>query len=107
MRASEFKKGVVEMKQTVNLYDFREAFKRMGRNDSFTYEGLEVMFDFLEELDENLELDPIMFCGWFAEYENLAELQENYDGIETMEAIEERTTVLPIGKTGRFLIEQF
>jgi len=30
------------MKTTVNVHTFREAFKRMGRGDQFTYEGLEV-----------------------------------------------------------------
>ena len=58
------------MKTTVNVHTFREAFKRMGRGDQFTYEGLEVLFDYLEELEhceEEYELDVIGLCCDFAE----------------------------------------
>ena len=59
------------MKQTINLYDFRNAFYKMGRKDNFSYEGLEVLFDYIEELEmatgEEMELDVISLCGDFAE----------------------------------------
>ena len=59
------------MKQTINLYDFRNAFCKLGRKDSFSYGGFEVLFDYLEELEiaigEELELDVISLCGDFAE----------------------------------------
>ncbi len=41
------------MKTTVTLHDFREAFRTMGRSDQFTYEGQEVLFDFLEEIEQS------------------------------------------------------
>ena len=31
-----------------NVYQFREAFRLAGRSDQFSYEGLEVLFDYLE-----------------------------------------------------------
>ena len=58
------------MKTTVNIYTFREAFNRMGRGDQFSYEGLELLFDYLEELEhceEEYELDVIALCCDFAE----------------------------------------
>ena len=59
------------MKQTINLYDFRTAFFIKGRKDSFSYGGLEVLFDYLEELEqaagEELEVDVISLCGEFTE----------------------------------------
>lgn len=58
------------MKQTVNIYTFREAFNRMGRGDNFSYDGLELLFDYLEELEhceEEYELDVIGLCCDFAE----------------------------------------
>jgi hypothetical protein len=58
------------MKQTVNIYTFREAFNSMGRGDNFSYEGLELLFDYLEELEhceEEYELDVIGLCCDFAE----------------------------------------
>ena len=59
------------MKQTVTLHDFREAFRTMGRSDQFTWEGQEVLFDFLEEMEqdtgEEMELDVIALCCDFYE----------------------------------------
>ena len=59
------------MKQTINLYDFRNAFYKMGRKDSFSYGGLEILFDYLEELEqatgEEMELDVIALCCDYAE----------------------------------------
>ena len=55
------------MKLTLSLYDFRDAFYKMGRKEQFSYDGLAVLFDYLEELDENFELDVIGLCCDFAE----------------------------------------
>jgi hypothetical protein len=69
------------MKQTVNLSDFRTAFHQMNRGEQFTYEGLEILFEYLESLEsdigEEIELDVIAFCCEFAESEPL-EIAENY-----------------------------
>ena len=69
------------MKQTVNLNQFRDAFIS-GRPDNFSYEGLGVLFDWIEELDESCgtetELDVIAFCCDFCEYENIEEYVDNY-----------------------------
>ena len=60
----------IEMKQTVNLYDFRNAFRTI-RPDNFSYAGLEVLFDFLEECEndtgEEYDLDVIALCCDFSE----------------------------------------
>lgn len=54
------------MKTTVSLYDFREAFRACGRAEQFSYEGLEVLFDYLEQYEddtgEELELDVVALC---------------------------------------------
>lgn len=59
------------MKTTINLYDFREAFRRAERENSFSYEGLEVLFNGLEEYEqdtgEEIELDVIALCCDFRE----------------------------------------
>ena len=59
------------MKQTVYLSDFRDSFHQAGRGTQFSYEGLEVLFDYLENLEadagEDLELDVIAICCDFAE----------------------------------------
>ena len=59
------------MKQTIDLYAFRSAFYNMGRKDSFSYGGLEILFDYLDEVEqdtgEEMELDVISLCGEFKE----------------------------------------
>jgi hypothetical protein len=67
-----------------NVYQFRDQFHEANRNDQFSYEALELLFDYLEDYDANCELDVIALCCEYAEdtVENLAkaynvELEEN------------------------------
>ena len=66
--------------QSVNLAQFRDAFM-VQRPDNFTYEGLEVLFDYLENLSqetgENIELDVIALCCDFSEMK-LDEINQQY-----------------------------
>ena len=59
------------MIKAISLFDFRQEFKQCNRSDNFSYEGLEVLFDYLESLefdrDTPLELDVIEFCCEFEE----------------------------------------
>lgn len=41
------------MKQTINLNDFRDAFYQMDRKENFSYEGLELLFNYFEEMEES------------------------------------------------------
>jgi predicted ArsR family transcriptional regulator len=69
------------MKTTVSKYDFERAFVTAGRKDQFSYEGLAVLFDYLEELEastgEELELDVIALCCDYYE-SSTEEIIENY-----------------------------
>ena len=75
------------MKQTVNLQDFRDAFYRMDRKDQFSHEGLEVLFNYIEEVEdsigEEIELDVVALCCNYAE-STIDELISAYD-IDTSE----------------------
>jgi len=91
------------MKQTVNLYDFREAFKNHGRQEQFSYDGLEALFDHLEEYEEStgedVELDVIAFCCEYTEYDSIAEFNDNYgEDCETLEDVKYFTQVIPVNK---------
>lgn len=56
------------MYQSINLSEFRTAFHNMGRGDQFSYEGLEILFESLENTDgEEMELDVIAFCCDYSE----------------------------------------
>lgn len=77
--------------QTVDLYEFREAFRRMNRQDQFSYEGLEVLFDYLENLSDDIgepiELDVVALCCEYYE-SSIDELIEDYD-IDVSDAADE------------------
>jgi hypothetical protein len=65
-----------------NVYQFREAFHRAGRMDQFSYEGLKVLFDYLDNLSEDtgepIELDVIALCCDYYE-SSIEELIDNYN----------------------------
>jgi hypothetical protein len=59
------------MIQTITLSDFRDAFRRMERTNQFSYEGLELIFDYIESYEqdtgEQIELDVIALCCEWSE----------------------------------------
>lgn len=98
------------MKQTVNRNMFVSDFLAI-RPDNFTYEGLCALFDYLEELGEDLgedlELDVIAICCDFSQYEDLKEFQDNYgDEYASVEDIEDHTTVIDVPGEG-FIVRDF
>jgi len=58
------------MKQTLNKDQFRFQMNQI-RPDNFSYEGQGVLFDYLEQLEDDLgeqiEFDPIAFCCDYTE----------------------------------------
>lgn len=96
----------------VTLCDFRDAFLSCGRGHNFSYDGLRVLYDWLEEMDAGsgteTVLDVIALCCDFNEYENLAEFQLDYDSenYETLDKIAERTTLIMVDDAG-FIIQAF
>ena len=62
------------MKQTINLSQFRDEFNSI-RPNNFSYEGLEILFDYLEEMEPDLDLDVIALCCDYSEMT----LEEIYD----------------------------
>lgn len=75
------------MKETITIYSFREAFKKLVPNN-FSYQGSGVLFEHLTELEdgsgEELELDVYAFCQ---DYEELSfdEIRERYEVPEDVE----------------------
>lgn len=54
------------MKQSINFSQFVDAFHAHDRYDSFGYAGLRIIFDYLEQYEqdcnEEIELDVIAIC---------------------------------------------
>ena len=97
------------MKENVNFYRFEDAFRKMDRNNNFSYAGKQALFDYLERLEEDTgkeeELDIIDLCCRYTEYESIEELKKEYDDIEDMDDLRDRTFVIEFD--GGLIIEQF
>jgi len=88
------------MKKTVNVYEFRDAFMAV-RPDNFSYQGLEILFEYLEDLEgatgEEIELDVIALCCEWSELSHSDVIsyydvpEENQDNL--IEWLSERTLV--------------
>lgn len=69
------------MKTSVNFSQFCDAFRDMGRDDNFSYEGKRALFDYLEQYEyecgTELELDVIALCCEYSE-ESMEDIIENY-----------------------------
>ena len=99
------------MKQSIDRYQFRDAFRDYSREDNFSYDGLSALYDYFEDYEDDtgdeLELDVIAICCEFTEYENISEFQANYGTeYETIEDIEYQTTVIMVNNQS-FIIQAF
>jgi len=100
------------MKQTINFYDFRDAFIKAGRGNQFTYSGLRAIFDYIEDYendcDTQIELDVIALCCEYTEYDNIAEFWLEYDQEDypDIDAIEYNTQVIMIDEEA-FIMANF
>jgi hypothetical protein len=105
------------MKTTITLSSFKQAFQDAGRGDHFSWEGLEVLFDFLEKLEEDtgteMELDAIALCCDFAEeppekiaveFGIVSAAGTDITEDEVMDWLQDRTMV--VGKTTSGIIYQ-
>ena len=86
------------MKTTINFSEFRDLFQKI-RPDNFSYQGLRSLFDYLEDIDPDFELDVIAICCDFSEdsFENIAdqygieldaEMDEDYQKQQVIEHLE-------------------
>lgn len=107
------------MKQTIeNASQFRDEFRQCGRADQFSYEALGLLFDYLEELDPDYDLDVIALCCEYSE-ENAEGIAKNYgfdlEGCETESDIEaavldylrNETSVVGVTSRGTIVYAQF
>jgi hypothetical protein len=110
------------MKTTINLYDFRDAFAKVGRKDQFSYDALEIIYDYLEEQERDTgyeyELDVIGLCCVLAEQSPQAiaadysfdiDENENEDEIaqQVMDFLCDQTTVLGTTAVGDIVYVKF
>ena len=103
------------MKTTIDFSDFREAFRRYGREDSYSPAGLRALFDHFEQYEDKtgqeVELDVIAICCDYDENHwedvasnysiDLSDCEDEGDKIEAVrEYLEYKTTVVGETATG-------
>ena len=81
---------------------FMDEFHRMGRGDQFSYEALEALYVYYDEL-EDFELDAIAICCEWTEYENEKEALEAYNA-EDLDDIQNSHFMLEL-ENGRILVQ--
>ena len=90
------------MKRTVNFFNFVDAFRNYGRYDQFGYAGLQALFNYLEELEQDVgydfELDVIGLCCDFS-LMTLDEINQDYQQDhetldDAIEWLQDQTTVI-------------
>ena len=101
-----------------NAYQLEQLFRECGRENYFSYEGFNALYDYLneysDEVGEDFKVDVIAICCDFTEYESWEDLYNNYsysynNESETFEELEknnglddfkkwvqDRTTVIEI-----------
>jgi len=67
------------MHQIIDRTAFIQAFTTMGRAHNFSRAALVALFEYLEEVSPELELDVIGLCCEFTEYGSAFEAAQDFD----------------------------
>ena len=81
------------MIQRLTFCDFRDAFRRFDRLDTFSYDGAKALFDYLEEADENWELDVVALCCDYNE-DTIENVLSEHEGIVDLDELMCQTMVV-------------
>ena len=102
------------MRQYISKYHFTNWFLSSDTyKNNFSYEGLNSLFDYFEQLEEDMDnqidFDPVAICCDYSEYENLDEIKENYSSVEinNIDDLRYHTSVIEIENTDRLIIQDF
>lgn len=90
----------------IDLSTFRNEFERYGRENKFSYDGLEALFEHLTYENEVQELDVLSICCDYSEYANIEEYMQvyEYDVELTIEELENEKTIIKIDNSNGFII---
>lgn len=94
------------MKKIITFEGFSDEFNKSEfYKNCFTYAGKKAIFDYLEELEEDILLDIVSIACEYHEYNNLKEILENYTNIKDMEDLQDHTQVIEFD--GGIIIQAF
>ena len=94
---------------TLTKSEFVRRFLEI-RPDNISREGLEALYDDLEELSEGMgeaiEFDPIAICCDYTEYDSIKEAIEDYPSVENFDHLDDLTDVLKL-ENGKLVVRNF
>ena len=82
-----------------DAYQFERAFSAAGRKDQFSYNGLHALFEYLDDLSddigEDIEMDVVALCCEWSEYESLEAYCLDYGAeYESLDDLRDHTEVI-------------
>ena len=93
--------------------NFRNTFLTSDYKNNFSYDGLTALYDYLEELEdelcESIEFDLVAIAGEYSEL-TIDELRDNYfidKNIDVIEYLQEHTQVIEIEDSDRVIIQDY
>ena len=89
---------------TVNEHEFIQQFKDRGRDSQFSREGLQALFQYLEDYSEDtredFQLDVIALCCDYTEYSSFEDVQQDYKYCDSLEYLQDHTHVILLNNGG-------
>lgn len=78
----------------LTFQDFCDEFQRKGRDGNYSYEAKRLIFDYLNDSEDNVQLDVIAICCDFVE----ASVQDSHDDdIDNLvDCLNDHTTVIGV-----------
>ena len=107
------------MYKNITQSEFTSEFHHAGRGKQFSHAALLALYDYLEEINPDTELDVVSICCDFSEYSSAVEAAANYgfelDADATEEQNEEeakdflrrKTSVIEFDGDGGIVIANF
>jgi hypothetical protein len=99
----------IKMKDTVTEYQFVDTMAQ--KQHGFSYEGAKALFQYFEQYEqdigEEMEFDPVAIRCDFDEYESIEDVKKSYQDIETLEDLQNNTTVIEIPNSDKLIIQAF
>ena len=78
--------------------------------NNFTYEGLKALYDYLESIEDDtsepIEFDMVALCCGYTEFDDLEDIQAQYENIVDRDDLECQTTVIDC-ENGHIIIQNF
>jgi len=93
------------MISTITKNDFRDAFRDQNRHESWSYEGLGALYDFIEEVSPDSELDVIALDCDFVEDEPEYFLEQY--GLDSIDELRDNTIVLEVPGRTMIIIQSY